>query len=264
MDNKLRKLPLGIQDFEKLRTGGCLYVDKTAFVYKLANEGWQYFLGRPRRFGKSLLLSTLQAYFLGKKDLFEGLAIADLEQDWTVYPVIYIDLKQESYTSITKLEAVLDDILSIYEKDWGLNAKDTTLALRFKHLILRACEVSKQKVVVLIDEYDKPLVNTLEDEALNDQMRDLLKGFYGILKSNDANTRFVMLTGVTKFSKLGIFSDLNFLTDISMDEDYAAICGITEEELIRIFKPEINALAKRQNMTFDAALAEMKKRYDGY
>ncbi|MDR3308809.1 MAG: ATP-binding protein, partial [Tannerella sp.] len=163
-----------------------------------------------------------------------------------------------------KLEALLDHILSKHEEVWGLNKKDTTLALRFENLILRACEVSKQKVVVLIDEYDKPLVNTLEDEALNDQMRDLLKGFYGILKSNDANTRFVMLTGVTKFSKLGIFSDLNFLTDISMDEDYAAICGITEEELLRIFEPEIKALAKRRSMTFDVALAGMKKRYDGY
>ncbi|MDR3252454.1 MAG: AAA family ATPase, partial [Tannerella sp.] len=265
MDNKKqRELPLGIQDFETLRTNKFIYVDKTQYVYQLASVVRPYFLGRPRRFGKSLLLSTLRDYFLGKKELFEGLAIADLEKDWTVYPVIYIDLNKESYTSISKLEAVLNHILSIHEEIWGRKENDTTIALRFENLIRRAGAETKQKVVVLIDEYDKPLVNTLDDEKLNDAMRDLLKGFYGVLKSNSANIRFVMLTGVTKFSKLGIFSDLNFLIDISMNKDYAAICGITEEELIQNFKPEIQTLGKENEMTFEAALAEMKKRYDGY
>jgi hypothetical protein len=259
-----RELPIGIQDFEKLRRGGNVYVDKTAYVYKLTRGGKPYFLGRPRRFGKSLFLSTLKAYFLGKKELFEGLAIAELEKEWTEYPVIYIDLNKNAYTSVGKLEAVLDSVLSFYEQKWGKDDKQTDPALRFDNLIRRASEESKQRVVVLIDEYDKPLVNTLENQTLNDDLRDLLKGFYGVLKSSDAYLRFVMLTGVTKFSKVSIFSDLNQLVDISMDKQYAGICGISEEELLGNFEPELQALTVERKMTYEEVLAEMKRRYDGY
>ncbi|MDR2814955.1 MAG: AAA family ATPase, partial [Prevotellaceae bacterium] len=216
-----RKLPIGIQDFEDLRTNGYVYVDKSAYVYRLANFGKPYFLGRPRRFGKSLFLSTLKAYFLGKKELFEGLAINEWERDWVEYPVIYIDLNKESYQSVQTLGDVLHEILKKLEAEWGVTDIAATPPLRLDNLIQAACRKAGRKVVVLVDEYDKPLVNTLDKKELNEAMRNTLKGFYGVLKSADANLRFVMLTGVTKFSKVSVFSDLNHLVDISMDEEYA-------------------------------------------
>jgi hypothetical protein len=259
-----RKLPIGIQDFEDLRTNNYLYVDKTAYLYHLASMGKPYFLGRPRRFGKSLFLSTLKAYFLGKKELFDGLAIAGKEKDWTEYPVFYLDLNVEGYTDINSLYTALDTNLFRLEDVWGCREKETSPASRLSGLILRAYEKTGRKVVVLIDEYDKPLVNTLDNEDVNKAMRDTLKGFYGVLKSADAYLRFVMLTGVTKFSKVSVFSDLNHLMDISPDENYADICGISESELITCFQPEIASLAERQKLTYEATLAELKKRYDGY
>ncbi|GHT41813.1 hypothetical protein FACS189437_09170 [Bacteroidia bacterium] len=258
-----RKLPIGIQDFEDLRTNGYLYVDKTMYVYQLANLGKPYFLGRPRRFGKSLLLSTLKAYFLGKKELFEGLAIAGLEKDWVEYPVFHIDFNVGIYTDVKSLYQTLDYNLKLLEEKWG-KVESENPATRFSGLIHRACEKTGKKVVVLVDEYDKPLLGTMDSLNVNDEIRMVLKGFYGVLESNDACLRFAFLTGVTKFSKVSIFSDLNQLQDISMNEQYAGICGISEDELKRDFQPEIALLAEKQKLTYDETLAELKKRYDGY
>jgi hypothetical protein len=243
---------------------GYVYVDKTAYVYRLAKEYLPYFLGRPRRFGKSLLVSTLKAYFLGKKDLFDGLAIAGLEKDWMAYPVFHLDMSGESYTSLASLYSAFETNLEPLEATWGKRSTEETPAARFTGLIRRACEQTGRKVVVLVDEYDKPLLDTMNASPVNDEIRTVLKGFYGVLKKTDADLRFVFLTGVTKFSKVSVFSDLNQLQDISMDEEYAAICGISETELVRDFEPELQALAAKRGLTRDEAFAEMKKRYDGY
>ena len=259
-----RMLPAGIQDFEKLRTSGCLYVDKTRYVYQLVRTNWPYFLGRPRRFGKSLLLSTLKAYFEGKKELFEGLAIAELEKDWTAYPVIYIDFNIGGCDSLPALEEVAVSILEDHEHKWGITDSSEHPSVRFKRLIQAAYEKSGKKVVVLIDEYDKPLVHTMDNPDLNDAVCSFFKGFYGVLKSMDYALRFVFLTGVTKFSKVSIFSDLNQLTDISLDKQYAGVCGISETELTRYFAPEIQSLADELEKTYDETLVKLKKHYNGY
>jgi hypothetical protein len=259
-----RKLPVGVQDFEKLRTEKYVYVDKTEYVYQLTRVNSPYFLGRPRRFGKSLFLSTLKAYFLGKKELFEGLAIAGLEKDWIEYPVLYFDFNVEGYTDLTSLHVAIDTNLRRLEQQWKKDEADTTPASRLFGLINRAYEKTNRKVVVLVDEYDKPLVNTLDNEDLNQSIRDTLKGFYGVLKSADANLRFVFLAGVTKFSQVSVFSDLNHLTDISLNEDFAGICGISETELTHYFQPEINVLADKNELSYEETLAELKKRYNGY
>ena len=259
-----RKLPVGIQDFEKLRTNNCLYVDKTAYVYRLTREISPYFLGRPRRFGKSLLLSTLKAYFLGKKELFEGLAIADLEKEWIEYPVFHLDMNVESYLNIGSLYSALSANLKVLEKKWGKDDNEESPAVRFLNLIRHAYEQTGRKVVVLVDEYDKPLLGANDDMDVDNEIRKVLKGFYGILKSADEYLRFVFLTGVTKFSKVSIFSDLNHLTDISMDENYTGVCGISETELKQCFEPEINVLTVKLGKTYEETLGELKKRYDGY
>ena len=260
----VKELPVGIQDFEKLRTIDCLYVDKTRYIYQLTRKHWPYFLGRPRRFGKSLFLSTLKAYFLGKKDLFDGLAIAGVEQEWIDYPVIYIDFNMGSNDCLQSVKNLLSAILDDYESRWGIVEKYNDLPVRLKKLIQTAYEQSGQKVVVLVDEYDKSLVNTMDKPQIHDDIRDFLKGFYGVLKGMDYCLRFVFLTGVTKFSKISIFSDLNHLTDISLDKNYSGICGISETELKENFEPEINALAVELGKTCDETLGELKKRYDGY
>jgi len=262
--NTIRKLPIGIQDFEKLRTNSFLYVDKTQYVYQLAQLGVPYFLGRPRRFGKSLFLSTLKAYFEGKKGLFEGLKIAELEKDWIEYSIIYLDFNRESYPDIDFFNKALDTNLSIHEKKWGKVENETTPASRLIGLIHRAYEKTGQRVVVLIDEYDKPLISTMNNSKLNEKIREILKGFFGVLKAEDAYLKFVFLTGVTKFSQVSVFSDLNQLVDISLNENYAEICGISETELLQNFQPEIQALAERRKLTYEQAFAELKKRYDGY
>ena len=260
-----RKLPIGIQDFEKLRTSDCLYVDKSQYIYQLTREPWPYFLSRPRRFGKSLLLSALKAYFLGKKELFEGLAIARMEKEWIEYPVFHIDMNVEAYLNLGSLYSALNSNLNELEAKWGKDAGEESPAGRFRSLIRRAYEQTGRKVVVLIDEYDKPLLGTADDLTdMDDEIRKVLKGFYGVLKSADAYLRFVFLTGVTKFSKVSVFSDLNHLKDISLDKNYAGICGISETELIHFFEPEINALAVELSKSYDETLGELKKRYDGY
>ncbi|MDR2969485.1 MAG: ATP-binding protein [Tannerellaceae bacterium] len=259
-----RKLPIGIQDFEKLRTNENMYVDKTLYIHKLLQNDAPYFLSRPRRFGKSLFLSTLKSYFLGKRELFEGLAIAVVEKEWTEYPVIYIDFNIGIYTGVKSLYQTLDHNLRIHEEKWGKAPNDDNPAMRFSWLIRKACEQTGRKVVVLIDEYDKPLLGTMDSLEVNDEIRTVLKGFYGVLKSADAYLRFVFLTGVTKFSKVSVFSDLNQLQDISLDKRFSGICGISQAELVDNFQPEISALANKQEMTYDETLAELKKQYDGY
>lgn len=264
MATKVRDMPIGIQDFEKLRRGNYLYVDKTAFVHELARLDRPYFLGRPRRFGKSLFLTTLKSYFLGKKELFEGLYIYDVEKEWQEYPVFHFEFVGEEYTSFKHFQAALDDNLTKLEAIWGKDEVENTFARRFKGLIRRAHEKTGRRVVVLIDEYDKPLLESMNNSELNDSMRDALKGFYGVLKGMDASLRFVFLTGVTKFSKVSVFSDLNMLVDISMDKEYAGVCGISERELLANFQPEIHALAEENKLTEEEAVARLKKYYDGY
>ncbi|WP_455637397.1 ATP-binding protein [Parabacteroides sp.] len=260
----LRKLPIGIQDFASLREDGFLYVDKTALVYRMVTTGKPYFMSRPRRFGKSLLLSTLKAYFLGRKDLFEGLAIEQLEKDWTVYPVLHLSLNAQFYENKRSLEQVLEGHLMDWEKEYGETPKELGLAARFMLIIRQACEKTGQKVVVLIDEYDKPLLRTLADDELHQVYREMLTGFYTVLKDADPYLRFVFITGVTKFSQLGIFSNLNQLVDLSMNPFYATICGMTRNEIEQTFRPEIEMLAATHDRTFDDTMNELTRRYDGY
>ena len=225
------KYPIGIQNFESLRKDEYVYVDKTAWVYQLASTGRYYFLSRPRRFGKSLLVSTLEAYFQGKRELFSGLALERLETAWNEYPILHLDFNVEYYNSMEVLRMVLDDALQGWERDFGVPPTTGSHPLRFKNLIKSIYEKTGQRVVVLVDEYDKPLLQTMDKEDLQDELRNALKAFYGILKPADKYLRFALFTGVTKFSKVSVFSDLNNLNDISMDPRYAEICGITEREI---------------------------------
>jgi hypothetical protein len=201
---------------------------------------------------------------LGKKNLFEGLAIADLEKDWITWPVIYIDFNRGGNDSLESVKILLNAILNRYESEWGITEKDSDLIARFSTLIETASQKSGLKVVVLIDEYDKALINTMQNTTKNEELREFFKGFYGVLKGMDYCLRFVFLTGVTKFAKVSIFSDLNQLIDISLEEQYASVCGISETELLQYFKPEMEAFAEKQKMTFDEVCTEKKKRYDGY
>ena len=259
-----RKLPIGIQTFEKIRKENYLYVDKTALVGKMVSTSIPYFLSRPRRFGKSLLISTFEAYFLGRKDLFEGLAISQMEVDWQVYPVFHIDLNARKYDSPADLIAMLNQHLEKWEAIYGTEKQDRQPEERFAYIIERACVQTGKQVVVLVDEYDKPLLQALDNLPLFEEYRKMLKAFYGVLKSADRYLRFVFLTGVTKFSQVSVFSDLNNLDDISMDDRYIEICGITEQEIHACFEEELNKLGRSQNMTYDEVCRELKTRYDGY
>lgn len=260
----VQKLPIGIQEFEKLRNDGYLYIDKTRYLHKLVNEGSYYFLSRPRRFGKSLLLSTLKAYFEGKKELFEGLDIEKLEKDWTTHPVLHLDLNTEKYDSASALEGKLDAQLKQWEKQYPTGFEEYSYGIRFEHVIQAACEQTGQRVVILVDEYDKPMLQAIGNDELQDQYRSILKGFYGALKSMDGYIKFALLTGVTKFGKVSVFSDLNHLNDVSLDLAYNDICGITEKELLDNFKPSIKVLADNLELTYEEAVAELRKKYDGY
>ena len=257
--------PIGKQNFEKLRNEGCVYVDKTAIIYKLVKEGSAYFLSRPRRFGKSLLLSTLEAYFTGKKELFKGLAIEQLEKEWHTYPVLHLDLNAEKYENIKELENILDTYLREWENKYNsIETGNTSLAQRFRAVIRAAKEKTGRGVAVLIDEYDKPILQAIGNPSLQEQFRNTLKAFYGVLKSADADLKFALLTGVTKFSKVSVFSDLNNLKDISMSPRFHNICGITEEELHTVFDEEIGELAAANNQTKEEAYAQLRTNYDGY
>lgn len=258
------KYPIGIQDFEKLRTNGYSYVDKSRFVYKLATEGEYYFLSRPRRFGKSLFLSTLEAYFQGKKELFKGLAIYDLETEWKKYPIFHIDLNTANFREKDSLYTVLNDYLTTWESKYGARESEATLALRFKGVIARAAEKEGCGVVILIDEYDKPILQTMRDPELQAEHRAQLKAFYSVLKTQDRYIKFAFLTGVTKFGKVSVFSDLNNLTDISMDHRYISICGMTEKELLANFKEGISELAEANGDSETETIAKISMRYAGY
>ena len=256
--------PIGIQNFEKIRKDGYLYIDKTAWVYQLANTGSYYFLSRPRRFGKSLLLSTIEAYLQGKKELFNGLAIEKLEKEWKAYPVLHLDLNAERYSEAGALESILRRYLNLWEDRWGKDEREITPADRFTGVIRRACEKSKQRVVILVDEYDKPLLQAIGDERLQEEFRSILKAFYGVLKIMDGYIKLAFLTGVTKFGKVSVFSDLNNLMDISMDNRYVEICGITEKEIHTYMEDSLRELAEAQGLNNEETCRKLKERYDGY
>ena len=267
MNTLERKLPIGIQTFEKMRAEGCLYVDKTAIIYQIAATKVPYFLSRPRRFGKSLLISTFEAYFQGRKDLFEGLAIEKLETKWEGTSISGWQADMIRYKEIyTKMaEAVIE----AREKDidvlvGGGDSNSNALDKFFSYIIEQAYLKTGKGVVVLVDEYDKPLLQALLDENLLDEYRRILKAFYGVLKSSDRYLRFIFLTGVTKFAQVSVFSDLNQLNDISMKIPYANICGITKKELVSTFTPELERLAEVQEMSFEDTVDKMTAMYDGY
>lgn len=262
--NAVKKYPIGIQNFEKLRKEGYAYVDKTSLIYNLVDSGNYYFLSRPRRFGKSLLVSTFEAYFEGKKELFEGLAIAELEKNWKKYPVIHLDLNAKKFDEASDLVRLIDRQLLVYENVYGTVEQDQTIDDRFVSLIRNMYRKDGERVVILVDEYDKPLLQSMGNEALQEEYRNILKAFYGVLKSMDGYIRFAMLTGVTKFGKVSVFSDLNNLMDISMDSRYVEICGITEKELKEFFDEDIRGLASANGQTYEEACAKLKENYDGY
>lgn len=263
MNKQKIKYPIGIQSFSEIRNGGYIYVDKTEFVYRLANEGKYYFLARPRRFGKSLLLSTLKAYFEGRNDLFEGLAISQLEHKWHRYPVMLLSLARYN-PSEQDLSAILSNYLSELETEYGCLLETDNFSMRFANVIKAAYRKTGSKVVILIDEYDAPVVAHLEQPDKQDKSRDLLKSVYSNLKDMDEYIQFALLTGVSRFSKMTIFSGLNNLNDISLDSTYSEICGITQEELEGYFDNGISNLADKMKVDYEEALECLKANYDGY
>ena len=269
----IRKLPLGFQDFEDLRRRNNLYVDKTPYLAKLVSRYKAFLLCRPHRFGKSLFLSTLRAYFEGKKELFAGLYIEQAEatiarqqnrEPWEKHPVLHLELNAEYFSSLAVLENCLATHLAKWEKKYGEDGVAVTPAGRFRAVVQRAYEQTGKQVVILIDEYDKPLLETVLDEALNEAIRSQLKAFFEVLKQCDRYICFALLTGVTKFSKINLFSGANQLMDISLSDEYAAICGFTEQELEQYLTPEIEALATAQKSSVEKTLETLKKKYDGY
>ena len=241
-----------------------MYIDKTRHVYNLTHTNQYYFLSRPRRFGKSLLLSTIRHYYEGRRDLFEGLYIATVEKEWKKHPVLYLDLNTEKYDRPEVLDQLLNEVLCEWEGLYGKNHEEIGLGRRFQGVIRRAHEKTGLRTVILVDEYDKPMLQAIGNTELQDAYRATLKGFYGALKSMDGCIKFALLTGVTKFGKVSVFSDLNNLNDISMDADYYDVCGITEEELRTQFGPEIKQLAERNGITEDECLQALREKYDGY
>ncbi len=256
------RYPIGIQTFETIIEGGYVYVDKTDLIYKLAQEH-VCFLSRPRRFGKSLLLSTLDAYFSGRKELFAGLKIDALEKDWVQYPVFRIDFAKGDYTRPDALRNKLEGFISTWEKEYGKNPDFSELDDRFQYVLEQAARKTGRKAVVLIDEYDKPLLDVLGEEQEKSN-RNTLRGLYGVFKAADASLRFVLLTGVTKFAQITVFSGFNQANDISMDKRYDALCGITEAELHSVFAAPIAEMAQEMDYTVEEMKAVLKKQYDGY
>ncbi len=259
-----KKYPIGIQTFEKLRENGMYYVDKTDMVYELAKEDSYIFLARPRRFGKSLLLSTLQAYFEGKKDLFNGLAMEQLEHNWTKYPVLRLDFNGANYAADGELKDKLKYQFMQWEEEFGLSHQDLAFNVRFQRIIQAAHAKTGQKVVILIDEYEKPILEAMDPPELQEKHRTTLRGLYGNLKSEDAHIRFVFITGVSKMGKLSVFSELNNLKDISHTDRFATLCGISESEVLSQFAEDIEALAEKQQISVEKAKAKLKEFYDGY
>ena len=258
------KYPIGIQSFEKIRLGEYTYVDKTALIHQLVNTSNYYFLSRPRRFGKSLLISTLEAYFNGQQELFKGLEIEQLEKEWTKYPVLHLDLNTSKYDEKNSLINVLNDTLCQWENIYGTVPSEVNPELRFKGIIRRAYEQTGQRVVILVDEYDKPMLQAIGDEELQNEYRNTLKAFYSVFKGADAHLQFVLLTGVTKFSQVSVFSGFNQPKDISMDARYETLCGITQDELEHYFSSPISDLAVEYQCTPDEMRQRLRRQYDGY
>ena len=258
-----RIYPVGIQDFEKLRTKGAVYVDKTDLIYKLAQKDY-VFLSRPRRFGKSLLSSTLKYYFQGRKDLFQGLAIEKLETEWTEYPVLYFDLSTAKNQDLAGVRSELERQLRTYESVYGSDEKNDSPGKRLTFLINTAHSKTGQKTVVIIDEYDAPMLDVLHDDERMGEVRRMMQEFYAPLKACDADLRFVFITGITNFSQLSIFSVINNLSNVSMQPEFSAICGITEEELHTVFEEDIAMLAEKYKCPEEDMRIRLKKQYDGY
>ena len=272
---EIMKYPIGIQSFDVIREDGYVYVDKTALVYDLVKNGKIYFLSRPRRFGKSLLVSTLECYFRGRKELFDGLAIAGLEKEWNEYPVFHIDFNGGDYTQDGELENTIEDYLSKWESEYGKGEHESTIGNRFQGILQRASERAGRRAVVLVDEYDKPILDVLDTDyctrtsggeklLLENRHRDILKSFYSTFKSADRYLQFVLLTGVTKFSQVSVFSGFNQPNDISMDSRYEALCGITGQEMREYFPEPVSALARKDGCSADEMWDVLQRQYDGY
>ena len=260
-----KRYPLGIQTFSEIVKGNYFYADKTDIVYRLAHYAKFHFLSRPRRFGKSLFVSTLQAYFEGKKDLFKGLAIEKMEKEWIEYPVIHLDLSGGKCYSLESLHAVLNMVLLSYEKKYGLVADSPqSYSARLTQIITEAIRQTGKQAVVLIDEYDAPMLDAMGDDTLLEEVRNIMRDFYSPLKEQERNLRFVLITGISKFSQLSIFSELNNLKIISMKDEYGDICGITKEQLLSDFKEGIEEMAEHNDLTFEETVEQLKQHYDGY
>jgi len=264
MEALQRLYPIGIQTFSEIREKNYLYIDKTEYVYRMTHFAKYVFLSRPRRFGKSLLTSTLHSYFSGRKDLFQGLAMERLEKDWIEYPVLHFDMSMAKHVDKERLERLLDFMLSDYERTFGLDPTAGDANLRLTRLIKCAYEKTGKKVVVLIDEYDAPLLDVVHEKENLGILRNIMRNFYSPLKACDPYLKYVFLTGITKFSQLSIFSELNNIKNISMDEPYAAICGITEDEMLTQMKEDIGMLAAKLNISPEEVLLKLKENYDGY
>ena len=259
------KYPIGKQDFKSIREDGYLYVDKTSYISKLLQQGSYFFLARPRRFGKSLFLSTLEYFFRGERYLFKELSIDNFNWHWIKYPVIHLDLNGTDYTQNYALEQRLSAFLSFYENEYAIPPeKELGIQERFRNLILQIYETAHQQVVVLVDEYEKPLLDTLDISAVFEKNKETLRGFYGVLKSMDHYLKMVFMTGVTKFGQMNVFSGFNNIRDISMNPDFGAICGITQYELELNFREGIEDLAKEKHLDFKSSLQLLKNNYDGY
>ena len=257
--------PIGMQTFSEIREEDFLYVDKTEYIYRMTHTSGKYFfLSRPRRFGKSLLVSTMQSYFEGKKDLFKGLAVDKLEKEWTEYPVLHFDMSGGKHMEPEQLELYLGYILEDQEKVWGINEPRIGANNRLIDLINTAYEKSGKQVVVLIDEYDAPMLDVAHEKEQLDVLRNIMRNFFSPLKYSEAKLRFVFLTGITKFSQVSIFSELNNITNVSMDDEYAGICGITKEELLENMSDDINMLADALGYSREMMIAKLKENYDGY
>ena len=261
----LKLYPIGIQTFEEIVNKNFLYIDKTEYIYHMTHTGGKYFfLGRPRRFGKSLLVTTLQSYFEGRKDLFEGLAIEKLEKEWTQYPVLHFDMSGGKHMEKEQLEEYLGYRLQEEEKNWGIDTPSKGANNRFIDLINTAYEKTGRQVVVLIDEYDAPMLDVAHEKEQLDALRNIMRNFYSPLKYCEKKLRFVFLTGITKFSQVSIFSELNNIANISMNEEYAGICGITKEELLEQMVEDIDMLAEKLRLTREQTIERLKEHYDGY
>ena len=261
----LKLYPVGIQTFERIRKENKLYIDKTEYVYRMTHSGGCYFfLSRPRRFGKSLLVSTFESYFSGKKELFEGLAIEKLEQEWMEYPVLHFDMSGGKHMEKEQLEDYLSNRLEAEERKWGITHTKRGANDRLTELITTAYEISGKQVVVLIDEYDAPMLDVAHDKETLDVLRNVMRNFFSPLKMCEPMLRFVFLTGITKFSQVSIFSELNNIKNISLDDEYAGVCGITKEELLTQMSEDIDMLAEAQGMTREETIAKLKENYDGY